>query len=183
MFFLETGNHWNTGMELVVKEHAGLIGLFIWFHSLAQCQSYKGYISRTSVHRAGLSALFSNHSCLVVFIQRAPGNHSTGLLSVSSSPPAPELLLPAPVYSALLSKPHLNKLTQRLITEKKSLKRRPAQVAVMFLAHSRSRNVPRWQINKLGRLSGMQSAQMPTRCHCFSALGHIHSVDIWYFLI
>lgn len=41
------------------------------------------------------------------------------LLSVSSSPPAPELLLPAPVYSALLSKPHLNKPTQQLITEKK----------------------------------------------------------------
>lgn len=83
------------------------------------CTRYKGYASRTSrlhsvvgLHRAGLSAPFSNHSCFVVFIPRAPGSHSTGLLSVSSSsPPALELLLPAPVYSALLSKPHLYKLT------------------------------------------------------------------------
>lgn len=91
---------------------------------ISQCQRYKGYISRLhSVARplwAGLSAPFSNHSCLVVFIQRAPGSHSTGLLSASSSPPALELLLPALVYSALLSKPHLYKLTQQLITEKKS---------------------------------------------------------------
>lgn len=91
----------------------------MWLHSLAQCQRYKGYISSTSVHRAGLSAPFRDCSCLVVFIQRAPGSHSTGLLSVSSSPPALELLLPAPVYSALLSKPHLNKLTQQLIIAKK----------------------------------------------------------------
>lgn len=99
----------------------------MWFQSLAPCQSYKGYVSRISrlgsvsrVHWAGLSAPFSNHSCLVVFMQRTPGSHSTGLLSVSSSPPALELLLPAPVYSALLSKPHLHNPTQQLITEKKS---------------------------------------------------------------
>lgn len=111
----------------------------MWFHSLVPCQSYKGYVSRTGrlrfvsrVHWAGLSAPFSNHSCLVVFIQRTPGSHSTGLLSVSSSPPALELLLPAPVYSALLSKPHLHNSTQQLITEKKVSR---AQVAVMFLAY------------------------------------------------
>lgn len=93
---------------------------------ITQCQLYTGYISGpsrphsvASRHWAGLSAPFSNHSCLVVFIQRAPGSHSTGLLSASSSPPALELLLPALVYSALLSKPHLYKLTQRLIREKK----------------------------------------------------------------
>lgn len=80
-----------------------------------------GFTSRTSrqhsvagLDRAGPGAPFSNHSCFVVFIPRAPGSHGTGLLSVSSSsssPPALELLLPAPVYSALLSKPHLYKLT------------------------------------------------------------------------
>lgn len=86
----------------------------------------------------GLSAPVGNHSCLVVLIQRALGSHSTGLLSVSSSPPALELLLPAPVYSALLSKPGSYKLTQQLITERKCLKRKPARVAVMFLAHSGS---------------------------------------------
>lgn len=152
------------------------------------CMRYKGYASRTSrlhsvagLHRAGLSAPFSNHSCFVVFIPRAPGSHSTGLLSVSSSsPPALELLLPAPVYSALLSKPHLYKLTDYR-PKKKSLRRKTAWVAVMFLAHSGSRNVPLWKINKLGWLFGMQLDQMPTRCHCFSALGFIFfSNDIWY---
>lgn len=97
-------------MGLVVKEQCCF--LFMWLHSLAPCQRYKGYVSRTCslhsfarVHWAGLRAPFSNHSCLVVFLQRAPGSQSTGLLSVSSSPPALESLLPAPVYSALLSKP------------------------------------------------------------------------------
>lgn len=84
----------------------------VLFHS--QCQRYKGYISKISgphsvmnLHCTGLSAPFSSPSCLLVFIERAPGSHSTGLLSVSPSPPALDLLLPAPVYSALLSKPHL----------------------------------------------------------------------------
>lgn len=109
-------------------------------NSSALCQRHKGYINRTArsssvarVHWAGAS--FSNHSCLVVFRQRAPGSHSTGLLSVSSSPPALELLLPAHVYSALLSKLHLCKLTQWLIIYiyKKKISR--PRVAVMFLAY------------------------------------------------
>lgn len=37
----------------------------------------------------------------------APGSQRAGPLSVSSSPPALELLLPAPVYSASLSKASL----------------------------------------------------------------------------
>lgn len=95
------------------------------FHSLPQCQRCKGYVSRTSslhsvasVCWAGLSAPFSSHSCLIVFIQRAPGSHSPGPLAVASSPPALEHLLPAPVYLALMSKPHLYKPTQQQITEK-----------------------------------------------------------------
>lgn len=150
---------------------------------ISQCQRHKGYISRTSgphsavsLRWAGLSAPFSNPSCLVVFIQRALGSHSTGLLPVSSSPPALELLLPAPVYSAWLSKPHLYKLTQQLIREKNeqfSRVKMSAQAAVMFLAHSGTRNVPHGQMSKLGWLSGMQWVQMPTRCHYFSAKGHV----------
>ena len=103
-------------MELAVKEQ-WQFGVCLWgFLSLSQHQRYKGCISRTSrlhsvtrLHWEGLSAPFSNHSCFVVLVQRAPGSHSTGLLSISSSLPALELLLPAPVYSALLSKPHLYK--------------------------------------------------------------------------
>ena len=111
-----SGDYWNTGMELAVKEQ-WQFGVCLWgFLSLSQHQRYKGCISRTSrlhsvtrLHWEGLSAPFSNHSCFVVLVQRAPGSHSTGLLSISSSLPALELLLPAPVYSALLSKPHLYK--------------------------------------------------------------------------
>lgn len=117
----------------------------MWFQSLAPRQSYKGYVSRTSrlrsvsrVHWAGLSAPFSNHSCLVVFIQRTPGSHGTGLLSVSSSPPALELLLPAPVYSALLSKPHLHNPTQQLITEKSLKSSSGCDVSGLFGVAERS---------------------------------------------
>lgn len=166
-------------MGLVVKEQCWF--LFMWFHSLVPCQSYKGYVSRTGrlrfvsrVHWAGLSAPFSNHSCLVVFIQRTPGSHSTGLLSVSSSPPALELLLPAPVYSALLSKPHLHNSTQQLITEKKSQELKWLWCFWPIWGC--------WKNNKQGRPSGTQSVQMPTRCHCFSARGRFNSIDIWYFL-
>lgn len=63
--------------------------------------------------------------------------------------------------------------TNTATDSEKSLKRKPARVAVMFLAHSGSRNVHLRKINKVVWLSGLQSAQMPTRCHCFSALGHI----------
>lgn len=109
------------------------------FHSLPPCQRCKGYVSRTSslhsmarVCRAGLSAPFSSHSCLIVFIQRAPGSHSPDPLAISSSPPALEHLLPAPVYLALLPKPHLYKPTRQQITEKKVSR---AQIAVMSLAY------------------------------------------------
>lgn len=137
----------------------------LWgFLSLSQRQRYKGYISRTSrlhsvtrLHWEGLSAPFSNHSCFVVFVQRAPGSHSTGLLSVSSSPPALELLLPAPVYSALLSKPHLYKPNAATDYRKKKVSREslleflwcfwPVRGQGMFLAE---------RINKRGWLSGMQ---------------------------
>lgn len=99
--------------------------------------------SAASHHWAGLSAPFSNPSCLVVSIQRAPGSHSTGLLSTSSSPPALELLLPAPVYSAFLSNARLIQTNTATDYRKKHLKRKPARVSVMFLAHSGSRNVLR----------------------------------------
>lgn len=52
-------------------------------------------------------------------------------LSVSSSPPALKRPLPAPVYSALLSKPYLYKPTLRMITAPPPFKKK-SQVAVMF---------------------------------------------------
>lgn len=123
--------------------------------SISRCQRYKGYIAGradcilfASLPRAGLSGLFSEPSCLVVFIQRAPGSHSSGLLRVSSSPPALELLLPAPVYSALLSKPRLNTRTQQLITGRKtSLEKACSSCCDVSGPFGGSRNVPHRSTN------------------------------------
>lgn len=131
MFFC---SNWNAGMKTVVKGRSGL-SIYVDVPFVSQCQRYKGYISTISrlhcvvnLHYTGLSAPFSSPSCLVVFIERAPGSHSTGMLSVSPSPPALELLFPVRVYSAFCkaSRIHSNWL------QNKSLKRKPARVLRCF---------------------------------------------------
>lgn len=151
MFFW---SNWNTGMETVVKEHCALAIYVVPF--VSQCRRYKGYISRISrLHTVanllctGLSAPFSSPSCLVVFIERAPGSHSTGMLSVSPSPPALELLFPARVYSAFCqSLTYTNQHSNWL--QKKKVSRESLLECCNVSGPFGKRNVPHWQINKEG---------------------------------
>lgn len=118
------------------------------------------YFLVSSLYRAGLSAPFSNPSCLGVFMQRA-GSHSTGLVSLSSPPPGRELLLPAPVCSALLSKPPLYKPTLLPTAENKPLEKACSSVLWCFCPMQGQRMFP-----------VVRSASEVDVCHAGSANTH-----------
>lgn len=162
-------NNWTAGMKTVLGERSGL-RVFMWLQSFAGVRDTRvisaglaGPHCVANLHYTGLSAPFSSPSCLVVFIERAPGSHCTGMLSVSPSPPAMELLFPARVYSAFCqSLTYTNQHSNWL--QNKSLERSLLQCCDVSCPDG-IRNVPPWQIDTL-ECSWLQCPQGVTILVC-----------------
>lgn len=114
------------------------------------------YINRTSrltfflldasLYGAGLSAPFSNPSCLGVFMQRA-GSHSTGLVSLllstwTGASASCSCLFSFAVKASLIQTNTATDCRKQVSGE--SL----LELVVMFLSHAGSKNVPCCQISK-----------------------------------